>query len=320
MRILFPVTNRVHKARQQLLLNELGKYFDLDVEEYQSPYKDILNAVADTANHFRSVLRNNYDLIIVRGDRFEMLPIAMVAAYKGIRVAHIEGGDMSGAIDNKVRHAITQLSEIHFATNKESYSRLIRMGTDPDWTFNFGSLDVEYAKSVKIGEHRDTVVICYHPMPGEDPAIVEKIVRDEFQGEVVVIKSNSDNGTPYGKEEFKPEEYINLIATARCLVGNSSSFLKEASAFGTPVLNIGERQRNRLKPDNVKDVPFDEYQIRQVLKIQLGQKYHPSDLYYQENTSQKICEKISKLLLLSSQEVGAKEFQERMSASSMASH
>lgn len=255
----------------------------------------------DIATHFDKIITNNqYDLILLRGDRFEILPVAMLASYRGLRIAHLEGGDLSGAIDNKVRKSITALADIHFATNKESYSRLIGMGTDPDWTFNFGSLDCEYAKSVKIdykfGDEGDYVVMCHHALPGEDPWLIEKIIEEEFKGKVYVIKSNSDNGTPYGNEEYTNEEYINLIAGAKCLVGNSSSFLKEASIFGIPVVNIGDRQHNRLRSHNVKDVPFDEYQIRQMLKMQLNAPYQPSSIYYQEGTSLNITEKIKEFL------------------------
>lgn len=296
-KILFPATNRVHLARQGILIGELKKHFDVYAESYQSQHGGILNTVADCANHFRHVIKENkFDLVLVRGDRFEVLPIAMLAAYSNIPVAHIEGGDLSGAIDNKVRYAITSLADIHFSTNKESFARLIKMGTDPDWTFNFGSLDVEYAKSIPVSETRDYVVICFHPMPGENPLLVEEIVRQVWGGKVVVIKSNKDNGKAYGDEEFSPDEYIKLIAEARCLIGNSSSFLKEASIFGTPVVNVGTRQNNRLKGENVIDVSCDDVEIRKALEIQLERFYDPSELYYKPETSKRICEKIKKFL------------------------
>lgn len=296
-KILFPATNRVHLARQGILIDELKKHFEVHVEGYQNKHLDILNTVADCANHFRHLLKeNDFDLILVRGDRFEVLPIAMLAAYRKIPIAHIEGGDLSGAIDNKVRYAITSLADIHFSTNKESFSRLIRMGTDPDWTFNFGSLDVEYAKSIPVGEREDYIVICFHPMPGENPILVEEIVRQVYTGKVVVIKSNGDNGKPYGSEEFSPDEYIKLIAEARCLIGNSSSFLKEASIFGTPVVNVGTRQSNRLKAESVIDVSCTDLEIRKALEIQLDRTYEPSELYYKPDTSERICEKIQKYL------------------------
>jgi len=297
-RILFPSTNRVHIARQKLLLNKLNECSELDIVEYNTKYSYILNNVADISNYFRKILgRNEYDLVLIRGDRYEMLPIAMLAAYKGIRIAHIEGGDLSGVIDNKVRYSITALSDIHFATNKESYARLIKMGTDPELTFDFGSLDVEYAKSIKLrGIKEEFVVLCHHPLPGEDPKIIERIIKDNYKGNIIIIKTNSDSGYSYGKEEYTPEDYIELIANAKCLVGNSSSFLKEASVFGTPVVNIGERQKNRLVPKNVISIPFDEVKIRDVLKIQLKSERIPSNIYYKKNTSKNIVKELLKYL------------------------
>lgn len=221
----------------------------------------------------------------------------MIVAYKGIKIAHIEGGDLSGAIDNKVRKALTSLSDIHFATNKESYSRLIAMGTDPDLTFNFGSLDVEYAKSLELDKwDEEFVLMCHHPMVNEDPALIEKIIREEFKGRVFVIKTNSDNGNSYGNDEFTPEEYLSLIANAKCLIGNSSSFLKEASIFGTPVVNIGSRQENRLTPKNVMNASYNEETIRNIFRIQLYSDKKPSDAYYKPETSINIVKEIDKFL------------------------
>jgi len=172
------------------------------------------------------------------------------------------------------------------------------MGTDPDLTFNCGSLDVEYADYVmpNVEVTMPYVVMCHHAMPGEDPAMIERIIREEHKGEVIVIKSNSENGKLYGTEEFSNENYIKLIAQAKCLVGNSSSFLKEASIFGTPVLNIGSRQSNRLMPENVKNSVCDEWHIRKMLRIQLESERIPSKIYYKPATSYNIVQELSKFL------------------------
>ncbi len=301
-KILFPCTNRVHLARQKLLIDELKKHFEVDIVEYPTKYNFILNNIADISNQFRKVLgRNEYDLALIRGDRYEMLPIAMLCAYKGIKIAHIEGGDLSGAIDNKVRYSITALSDIHFATNKESYRRLISMGTDPDLTFNFGSLDVEYVKELEktnrwhyMGE--PFLLICHHPMPGENTEIIEKIIEEEFGGKMIIIKTNSDNGKSYGKEEYSSEEYIGILANAKVAVGNSSSFLKEASILGTPVVNIGKRQQNRLTSHNVLSVPFEENKIRNAIRLQLQSEKIPSEIYYKKGTSKNITKELIKFL------------------------
>lgn len=297
-RILFPSTNRVHYARQQILLEELSKEFDVVVEEYQSKYFDTLDAIADYANHFRKVIEEGFDLALVRGDRFEMLPIAMLCAYRGVPIAHIEGGDLSGAIDNKVRHAITQLADIHFATNEESQKRIIGMGVSPSSVFDYGSLDTEFARSVLLEDYKGEayILVVYHPLENEDVEELDKALK-HWNGKVVRIQSNKDSGKTYGNEEYLPEEYINLMAHASCLVGNSSSFLKEASVFGTPVVNIGERQHMRYTPNNVINVPVKKFDIKTSIAYQVEHgRYAPSDFYYKENTSRNITNELKKFL------------------------
>jgi UDP-N-acetylglucosamine 2-epimerase len=297
-KILFPALNRVHVARQHLLLKELRRCFKIDIQEFKPIFPSmVLNALAVTGYFLAVVEKNDYDLVLIRGDRYEMLPVTTLCAYREIPIAHLEGGDLSGAIDNKVRYAITALADLHFATNEDSYERLIKAGTNPNWTFNFGSLDVEVAKKVRLKKYgEDFILMCHHALKGEDPALIEKIIREEFKGKLIIIKSNSDYGKSYGTEEFSPEDYIRLLAKAKCLVGNSSSFLKEASIFGTPALIIGDRQENRLFPPSALRVPFQEFAIREGLKMQLESRYEPSGIYYQKNTSRKIAEKIKDFL------------------------
>jgi len=295
-RIIFFSSNRVHLARQQILLGELKKHFQVDIVEHESKYKDILDIAADYMRNFKKAIKKGADLALIRGDRYEMLIPAQLCAYRRIPIAHIEGGDISGnVIDSKIRHAITMLSDLHFATNEEAQRRIIQMGISPTRVFNFGSLDVEFAKLIKVKQYtgRPYIVVVHHPIRGEDVKEIENGLKF-YQGKVVKIKSNKDEGKQYGLEEYSPEAYIRLIANAACLVGNSSSFLKEASIFGTPVVNLGRRQQNRLKPHNVLDVlEVEAGKIENAVKYQLKHiRYAPDELYWQPNTSKKITEKI----------------------------
>lgn len=284
-KILFPALNRVHLARQNLLLKELKKDFEVDILESEGKIDSILSD-------------DKYDLALIRGDRYEMLPIAMLCAYKGVSIAHIEGGDLSGAIDNKVRYAISSLADLHFTTNEASLERVRAIGSvNPDNAFNYGSLDVEIAsKVIPENKKEEYLVVCYHPLEGEDPSIIDRAVRTSFKGKVHIIKSNSDYGITYGTEEYSPQEYLKLIANARCLVGNSSSFIKEASIFGTPVVLVGKRQDKRLLTHNIMKVPFEEKAIVAGIQAQVKSHYDPSRIYYQKNTSQKIAKKIKEFL------------------------
>src|SRR3990167_585702 len=107
-KIFFPATNRVHLARQQILLDKLESHFEVLVRQFEPLGAIMAERAASTTEHFWAQLHiDKPDIVLVRGDRFEVLPIAMLAAYMGIPIAHIEGGDLSGALDNKVRYAIT---------------------------------------------------------------------------------------------------------------------------------------------------------------------------------------------------------------------
>jgi len=291
--ICFPSTSRVHLARQRLLITELEKYFRVDVFTPKSRKDEMAIDALQCASEF--VEQDMPDALLARGDRYEILPIVTMAAYRRIPIIHIEGGDLSGAIDNRVRYAITHLSDYHFCTNEESHQRLIQNGVSTDKVWNFGSLDVEFAKSTRNRRIKggDYIMIAYHPIPEEDVYEVEKATRGFRQVSVV---SNKDYGKKYGKELYSPEDYINLMRYAKCLVGNSSSFLKEASILGVPVVLVGERQNRRLLPKNVLNIPCESGIIREAIRFQMKRKFEPDMTYYQPNPSKRIANKIKEIL------------------------
>lgn len=298
-KIFFPSTNRTHLARQKLLLDELGKDFNVVIKAYKFPLGEDMNdtAIGLSRKFNDDIVVEKPQIVLVRGDRFEMLPISMVGALYGAKIIHIEGGDLSGVIDNKVRHAITQLADVHFATNKESYARLISMGTDPDWTFNFGSLDAEYASQcpLKTVVEDNFVLVSFHPIPGEDGSAVKEAVHSYFKDtKIIEIKSNKDYGVEYSGNEYSPEDYISLLAYADCLIGNSSSFIKEASVFSTPVVLVGNRQQNRLLPPGVVQCPYEVSDIGFAIKDALRGKRGPSLMYLKPNTSVNIAKTIKR--------------------------
>lgn len=221
----------------------------------------------------------------------------MVASYKGFQIIHIEGGDLSGdVIDSKVRHAITHLSDYHFATNREAHQRLIAMGTRPDRVWNFGSLDVEFANKVKPKKLKSKpyILVAYHPIK-EDETELDKALST-FKCDIIRIGSNKDAGRTYGQEEFSPEDYINLMRGALVLVGNSSSLIKEASILKKGVVLIGNRQNRRFMPQNVVQVPCKEDNILQAILFQMQNKHEQDLTYYQKDTSKKICQQLRKEL------------------------
>ena len=182
-RICFPITNRAYYGRSQLLIRKLHAHPAIELElmlggsilldKYSHHVAADIEAEGFTisASMFNVIEGGNHvamaktacltaleftngidaidpDIVVIAGDRFEQLAIAMAAAYLNRTIAHIEGGDVSGSIDESVRHAITKLAHIHFVTNDDAQRRVLAMGEDPKYVFNTGSLDVERAAQV----------------------------------------------------------------------------------------------------------------------------------------------------------------------------
>lgn len=372
-KICFPITSRVHYARQKRLLGLLNKdkRFDLQVvaggsvlsEKYGERFASALSsdgfkvhdalynlidggghvAMAKTAgltalDFTNSLYKLDPDIVLIRGDRFEQLAMAMVAAYLNKTIAHIEGGDLSGTVDESVRHAITKLSHIHFVSNEDSKKRVIKMGESPKFVFNVGSTDVEFAATLPktfdgsavnnagLGSHidikKDFIVVMYHPVTTEknNRVVTETLlgVVDRLNIPAVWFWPNNDAGTNEISKAIRvyrengqiknnkihfvtdllPEDFIGLLRSAKVLVGNSSSGIKESSYLGLPVVNIGSRQQGRLRGMNVLDVKANANEIEQAIKKQLSNgRYKNNNLYYKQDTSKKIIEVLNKVPL-----------------------
>lgn len=263
------------------------------------------------------------DAVIVIADRFECLPIAMAAAYMNIAVAHIEGGEVTGSIDESIRHAITKLAHLHFPASEEAGRRIERMGEDPASIHVVGasSMDVlrcldlnnlqpirEYQKQYGLGpmidlEPKNYLVVIQHPVTTEYEEnllhITETIAAlEELDMPTVWIMPNMDAGSDginkairkYRERErsakthfFKslPIEYYGpLLKNALCILGNSSSGIREAAFLGTPSVNIGTRQNGRQRGRNVLDVEYERIQIVAAAKQQIARKEYESDNLY----------------------------------------
>src|SRR3989344_5750788 len=336
-KICFPITSRVHFARQKHLLDLLrknpkidlqivvggsllsekyGEHFLPEIQKAGFAVQETLFNLIEGGNHIamaktaglmalefaNSLNKLNPDIVLIRGDRFEQLAMAMVAVYLNKTIAHIEGGDLTGTIDESVRHAITKLAHIHFVTNEISRKRVIRMGENPKSAFNVGSLDIEFAALCKKNIDLNTVnnigagyqidflkpflMVMYHPVTTESNnrlrAETLLKVADRLDIPTLWFWPNHDAGT-------------NEIAKAKALVGNSSSGIKECSYFGVPTVNVGTRQQGRMRGENVLDVGYGGAAIASAIEKQLTHgPYKPSALYHRPNTSKKILETMLK--------------------------
>lgn len=249
----------------------------------------------------KTLFRLKPDILMVLGDRSEMLAGAISATYLGIPIVHIHGGDISGNVDEPVRHAITKLSHIHFAATQESGQRIIKMGEEP-WRVHvvgapgldsilhraFDEAADELAKKYKLNLSKPIILVVQHSVVNESEEAAHQIYETmeaikELELQSIVIYPNADAGGreiigvikkyeqyPFVKtfESVPREEYLGFMKIASVLVGNSSSGIIEASVFSLPVINIGTRQNGRQKAENVISINHDKNELkRQIQKI-----------------------------------------------------
>jgi UDP-N-acetylglucosamine 2-epimerase (hydrolysing) len=237
------------------------------------------------------------DLIVVHGDRTETLAGAIVGALNNILVAHIEGGEVSGTIDELIRHAVSKLSHLHFVSNEQAHDRLIQMGEAQESVFVVGSPDLdvmlsgnlpslsEVRRKYEIDFH-DYGILLYHPVTTEPHLLKQNVnaVIDALDGSgwnFVAIYPNNDPGAEvileaFGRFQGNPrvrlipsmrfEYFLTLMKNAQAIVGNSSAGVREAPAYGVPTLNIGGRQQNRFRYESILDIPEDKAFIMTALQ------------------------------------------------------
>ncbi len=242
------------------------------------------------------------DMLLVLGDRFEIMAAVQAALIARIPVAHIGGGDISeGAFDDAMRHAITKMSHVHFATNQTSYHNLIQMGENPKNVHLVGSpsLDVinevnyiskeNWLKEVGLNDGcKKHILVTYHPetlssrSPQQDAKIILSTLSQLKDTGIVLTGANSDTGgkminklfSNYAKDHnnvvfhlsLGKELFFNTLKYVDVFLGNSSSGLYEAPTFKLPFINIADRQKGRLKPNNVIDCVMEESSILSALE------------------------------------------------------
>lgn len=242
------------------------------------------------------------DLVIIIGDRYEMLMAATAAMIAKIPIAHIGGGEITeGAYDDAIRHSITKMSQLHFASTEEHRKRIIQLGELPERVYNVGALGVENIKKVpllskeqlekdicfEIGEN--TVVVTYHPVTLDDLSSKEQFknllkVLDLNQGlRVIFTKANADtDGRVINQmiddyvEKNKDRciafvslgqvRYLSALQYCKAVIGNSSSGIIEVPSFGKPTINIGNRQKGRIAADSVIHCGYSEEEIESAVK------------------------------------------------------
>ena len=266
---------------------------------------DIAKNMSDTIEKFTACFsQNKYDAVMVLGDRYEILAVVIAAMICRIPVFHIGGGDISeGAIDDVIRHSVTKMSYLHFSTNEESRQRIIQLGEDPERVLNVGSTSIDNILNEKLMSKEEALqsvglpdcdyILCtYHPETIDQTGMNE--VKDligilsRLSIEIIVTKSNSDLGgeeiNKYLDEAGKKYDnihvyaslgrirYLSLMKYAKCVVGNSSSGIVETPAMHIPTVNIGDRQRGRLRASSVFDCTADKDAMEYTINYALSEK------------------------------------------------
>lgn len=239
------------------------------------------------------------DLLIVLGDRFEALAVTQAALIMHIPVAHLHGGEITeGAYDESIRHAITKMSNIHFAAAEEYKKRIIQLGEQPNKVFNVGALGLDHVQRTKLKSiqelnalydfdfSRPFFLITYHPetnLLNEDVSPLFDALKEIPDVNFVFSYPNVDNGnTNIVKamlalkeaipsrvllvKNFGIQNYLSVLKNSIAMVGNSSSGLSEAPALQVPTVNIGNRQKGRLRCESIIDVNLNHSDIKNALQ------------------------------------------------------
>lgn len=242
-----------------------------------------LSKTIDGFSHYISEV--SPDLIIVHGDRIEPLAGAIVGSLNNILVGHIEGGEVSGTIDELIRHSISKLSHIHFTSNNEAKNRLIQMGEYKESIFNIGSPDLDLMNSKKLPEllfvknyyeieFNNYSILIFHPVTTEKEKLHNqiKVLVDsilESQLNYIVVYPNNDLYSDLILNEYKRFENISrikmfpsirfeyflvLLKHCKFIIGNSSTGIREAPYYQIPTINLGSRQNNRVVSNSIKSI------------------------------------------------------------------
>lgn len=246
------------------------------------------------------------DLIVIHGDRVETLAGAIVGSLNNILVAHIEGGELSGTVDELIRHSVTKLSHIHFVSNNEAAKRLMQMGETKSSIFTIGSPDIDIMFSGNLPslasvkeyykiDFAEYAIVMFHPVTTEANQMkqyaedfVESLLQSD--GNFVVIYPNNDLGSKYIIDAYQKikdnprfrifpslrfEYFLVLLKNSKFIIGNSSAGIREAPYYGIPIINIGTRQQNRTLNADIINVDYHKENIDKALSAVATHKINP---------------------------------------------
>lgn len=294
--------------------------------------KSVGFGLVEFASEFR---RLEPDIVLVIGDRYEALAAAIAAAYMNLCLVHLQGGEVSGSIDESARHAITKFAHYHIPSTLRSAEYLRRLGERPESILTIGCPGSDIARTLERRLHPDVVnsrgsgvqidldqpfqLVVFHPTTtefGGERKQMEHVLESlrRLAVPTVMMWPNIDAGSDHVSKAIRvfrenhrpdwlrllinlsPEDYLRVLANAACAIGNSSSFVRDASYFGTPVVLIGARQEGRETDTHVRRVRPMADEVERVVRQQLDHgRYPASTLYGDGYVSERVAEAIARL-------------------------
>jgi UDP-hydrolysing UDP-N-acetyl-D-glucosamine 2-epimerase len=269
------------------------------------------------------------DIVITVADRFETIATAIAASYMNIPLAHTQGGEVTGSIDESVRHAITKLAHIHFPATEKARDNIVRMGEDPQKVFMTGCPAIDIVAELDLSPnnellqrykgvgpeldiHKPYLVVLQHPVTTEYGSGFDQINKtlqavrsihmqtvwlwpnvdagsDDISKGLRMFRENENPDYVHFYRHFSVEDYARLIANCACLIGNSSSGIREGSFLGVPVVDIGTRQASRERAANCIHVSYSNKEIEDAARHQIANgRYASSTMYGDGKAGQRI--------------------------------
>ncbi|MCG3174219.1 MAG: UDP-N,N'-diacetylbacillosamine 2-epimerase (hydrolyzing) [Myxococcota bacterium] len=309
-------------------------YLELEGSVPTTMAKSVGFGIVEFSSEFQ---RLKPDIVLLIGDRYEALAAAIAAAYMNIPIFHVQGGEVSGSIDESARHAITKFAQFHFPSTARSAEYLARMGERRDTIVGAGCPSSDIARTLDrklthdminlrgaghvIDVEKPFLLTLFHPTTteygGEEAqarALMEALAKiamptlllwpnidagsDHINKVIRVVRTQSSTPWLRTLTNLSPETYLKVLANTVCAVGNSSSFVRDASYFGSPVVLVGNRQNGRETDRHVTRVHARSENIHAAIRGQLEHgRYPPSTLYGDGHVSERIAESLVKIPL-----------------------
>ena len=288
--------------------------------------KSLLNDMSILSKSISFLIKKDKpDLFIVLGDRYEIFAVALSAYLNKVPIAHIHGGEVTqGSLDDGFRHCISKMSNLHFVSHNAYKKRLIQMGENPKTVYNVGSLGVEniyktkllskeeLEKSLKINLKKNILLVCLQPeitktltinLVNEtlsalkfynDKSIIFTMPGADLYNDIIfkkIFKFTKRNSNCVLFKTLGSQKFLSFLKIADVIIGNSSSGILEMPTFRKPTINIGDRQKGRVKSNSITDVSSKKYLIKRKIDFVYSKKFNSKNIinpYKKLNTSKKI--------------------------------